>query len=60
MIDFRVERDNVSFWLKVKPRSARERVVLDSADELCLELHAPPTEGQANEACVHFLARALN
>ena len=59
MLDFRIERENVSFWLKVKPRSARERVVLGSADELFLELHAPPTEGQANEACVRFFARAL-
>ena len=59
MPDFKIERENVSFWLKVKPRSARERVVLGSADELCLELHAPPTEGQANEACVRFFARAL-
>ena len=24
-----------------------------------LELHAPPTEGQANDACVRFFARAL-
>ena len=59
MLDFRVERENVSFWLKIKPRSARERLVLDSAGELCLELHAPPAEGQANEACVLFFARAL-
>lgn len=56
---FQVERENVSFWLKVKPRSGRERLSVDSRGELRLELHAPPTEGQANEACVHFLARAL-
>ena len=59
MPDFKTERENVSFWLKVKPRSTHERVLLDSADELCLELHAPPAEGQANEACVRFFARAL-
>jgi len=59
MLDFRVEHENVSFRLKVKPRSARERLALDSSGELCLELHAPPTEGQANEACVRFFARAL-
>ena len=59
MPDFKTERENVSFWLKVKPRSARERLALDSSGELCLDLHAPPTEGQANEACVRFFARAL-
>ena len=59
MADFRVERENVSFWLKVKPRSARERLAVDSSGALCLELHAPPAEGQANEACIRFLGRAL-
>jgi uncharacterized protein (TIGR00251 family) len=57
--EFQIERENVSFWLKVKPRSARERLVVDSSGELRLELYAPPTEGEANEACVQFFARAL-
>jgi uncharacterized protein (TIGR00251 family) len=56
---FQIERENVSFWLKVKPRSARERLVTDSSGDLRLELHAPPSEGVANEACVRFFARAL-
>jgi hypothetical protein len=57
--DFQIERENVSFWLKVKPRSVRERLTMDSSGELRLELPAPPSEGQANEACVRFFARAL-
>jgi uncharacterized protein (TIGR00251 family) len=57
--EFQIERENVSFWLKVKPRATRERLGIDSSGELWLELHAPPTEGQANEACVRFFARAL-
>ncbi len=56
---FQLDRENVSFWLKVKPRSARECLGVDAAGELRLDLHAPPTEGQANEACVQFFARAL-
>jgi hypothetical protein len=59
MPDFKVEQESVSFWLKVKPRSARERLAYDATGELRLELHAPPTEGEANEACVCFFARAL-
>jgi hypothetical protein len=59
MPDFQVERENVSFWLRVKPRAARERLTIDASGELRLELHAPATEGQANEACVLFFARAL-
>ncbi len=57
---FRVDGRSVTFWLKVKPRSSRERLGLDSAGDLRLELHAAPAEGQANEACVRFLARALD
>ena len=59
MLDFRVERENVSFWLKVKPRSTRERLSVDSSGDLRLEIHAPPAEGQATAACVQFFARAL-
>jgi uncharacterized protein len=59
MPPFMVEQAAVSFWLKVKPRSARERLAWDSSGELRLELHAPPTEGEANRACVYFFARAL-
>jgi hypothetical protein len=59
MPDFKVEDENVSFWLRVKPRSARERLTVDASGELRLELHAPALEGQANDACVHFFARAL-
>jgi len=59
MPDFKVERENVSFWLKVKPRSSHERVTLDAAGELKVEIHAPALEGQANEACVDFFARSL-
>ena len=57
--NFKVEGDTASFWLKVKPRSARERLAYDSNGELRLELRAPPSEGEANRACVYFLARAL-
>ena len=57
--DFKVERENVSFWLRVKPRSARERLIREASGDLRLEVHAPPAEGQANQACVQFFARAL-
>ena len=32
---------------------------MDSSGELRLALHAAPTEGRANEACIEFLARLL-
>lgn len=58
--EFKVDGASVTFWLKVKPRSGRERLQVDSAGELRLELHAPPIDGQANEACVSFFAKALH
>jgi uncharacterized protein len=58
-MNLKVEGKAVTFWLRVKPRSSRERLVLDSTGELRLELHAAPTEGQANKACVEFFARLL-
>ena len=59
MPEFTIEREHVSFWLKVKPRAQRERLRRSASGELILELHAPPVEGEANEACIRFFARAL-
>ena len=56
---FRIEGNSVSFWVQVKPRSSRQGLELASPGELYLRIHAAPTEGQANEACVQFLARHL-
>jgi hypothetical protein len=59
MVSFKTEGETVSFWLRVKPRATHERLAVDSSGELRLELHAPPAEGQANEACIKFFARML-
>ena len=57
--NYKAEGEAVSFWLKVKPRSARERLAYNSSGELRLELHACPVEGEANRACIGFFARTL-
>ncbi|TAM84642.1 MAG: DUF167 domain-containing protein [Acidobacteria bacterium] len=59
MADFIIDGNTVKFWLKIKPRSRRRRLLRNSSGELCLELTAPPVEGQANEAAVDFLAESL-
>ena len=59
-MDFQVDGENVTFWLRVKPRSSRERLAVEASGELRLELYAPPAEGEANEACVRFFARGLH
>lgn len=60
MSDFTAEDNTVRFWLRVKPRSRRQRLLRNSFGEFCLELTAPPVEGKANEAAVDFLARSLH
>ncbi|MGA8184124.1 MAG: DUF167 domain-containing protein [Terriglobia bacterium] len=60
MTDFTTEGNTVAFWLRVKPRARRSRLVRNSSGELCLELTAPPVEGKANEAAVDFLAESLH
>ena len=58
MNDIRIDRDSISFWLRVKPRAQRDRLKIGPSGELLLELHAPPLDGEANEACVRFMAQA--
>jgi hypothetical protein len=58
MPEFKVERENVSFWLRVKPRAARERLTVDAAGELRLELHAPQRKVRPMKpAFISLLAR---
>jgi len=59
-VNYKVEGQVISFWLKVKPRSARERLTCDSEGNLRLEVHAPPVEGAATQACIRFFSRALH
>ena len=58
MTDFKVDGNSVSFWLRVKPRAQRDRLKTGPSGDFVLELHAPPVEGEANEACIKFLAEA--
>jgi uncharacterized protein (TIGR00251 family) len=58
--EFSAEGNSVKFWLRVKPRSRRERLGRNAAGELFLEILAPPVEGKANEAAIDFLAESLN
>ncbi len=44
----------------VQPRASRTRVVGEHGGRLKLQLAAPPVEGEANQALVEFLARALS
>ncbi|MBI5510072.1 MAG: YggU family protein [Deltaproteobacteria bacterium] len=44
----------------VSPRASRNRVVAVHDNRIKIQLCAPPTDGQANDALVRFLAAALD
>ena len=49
-----------TFQVKVHPRARKNAVTGVVGDTLKIALTAPPVEGKANEACIHFLAKFLN
>lgn len=51
--------DGVSFKVKVQPRSGKNEVCGLMGDALKIKLTAPPVDGEANEACLRFLAQWL-
>ncbi len=59
MLDLREDKDGVTFRVRVQPRASRNQLagVMDGA--LKVRLAAPPVEGEANEACLGFLAGLL-
>lgn len=50
----------VTFSVRVQPRARRNAILGELGDALKLALTAPPVDGQANQACIEFLAEALN
>ncbi len=59
LLDVREDKDGVTFRVRVQPRASRNQLagVMDGA--LRVRLTAPPVEGEANEACLKFLAGLL-
>ena len=45
--------------LRIQPRASRDEIVGMAGDAIRLRLTAPPVDGAANEALVHFLAARL-
>ena len=59
MLDIREDKDGVTFRVRVQPRASKNQLagVMDGA--LKVRLTAPPVDGEANEACLKYLARLL-
>jgi uncharacterized protein len=59
MIPIRESPNGVTFAVKVHPRAKRDAVTGAMGDALKISLTAPPVDGEANAACVDFLANLL-
>jgi len=59
MIAIREAAGAITFSVRIHPRARRNAVTGESAQALKLSLTAPPVEGQANAACIEFLAELL-
>ena len=46
--------------VRVQPRASRNEVAGRVGDQLKIKLTAPPVEGEANDACLAFLAKLLD
>lgn len=52
--------EGVLFSLKIQPRASKNEICGLQGDALKIRLTAPPVEGEANEACIRFIAQWLS
>ncbi|QPJ66511.1 MAG: YggU family protein [Candidatus Nitrohelix vancouverensis] len=48
------------FSILVQPRSSKNQIVGLQEQRLKVKLTSPPVDGQANQLCIKFLAKAIN
>lgn len=53
-------KKGIQFKIKVQPRASRNEITGWQGEALKIRLTAPPVEGEANEACLKFLAACFN
>lgn len=53
-------REGIRFKIRVQPRASKDEIIGLVDDALKVRLTSPPVDGQANEACLRFFARALD
>jgi uncharacterized protein (TIGR00251 family) len=52
-------RNGVTLAVRVHPRAKKNAITGEVGDALKLSVTAPPIDGEANAACIEFLARVL-
>jgi uncharacterized protein (TIGR00251 family) len=60
MIPVRQHDCDISFHVRVHPRSRKNAITGEVGDALKIALTAPPVDGKANHACIDFFAKLLN
>jgi hypothetical protein len=60
MVEIKESKDGVSFAIHVTPRASRAQIIGIQEGMLKIKVTAQPHEGEANSACVEFLAKELN
>ena len=55
-----VAQPQATLSVRVQPRASRNEVAGLVGDTLKIKLTAPPVEGEANDACLSFLAKLLD
>ncbi|MFZ5649769.1 MAG: DUF167 domain-containing protein [Bacillota bacterium] len=56
MLDIREEKGGVTFRVRVQPRASKNQLAGIMEGAIKVRLTAPPVGGEANEACLKFLA----
>jgi len=54
------DKDGVRIYVKLQPRSSRDRVEGEQNGRLKVRLTAPPVGGAANAALIKFMAKVLD
>ncbi|NIP99548.1 MAG: YggU family protein, partial [Nitrospinaceae bacterium] len=52
-------RNGLQFTAFIQPRASKNEIAGLQEDALKIRLTAPPVEGEANRACIKFLAKTL-
>jgi len=58
-LELRESKEGVRLKVRVQPRASRDAIGGEREGALVVRLTAPPVEGEANEALVRLLGRAL-
>ncbi|ADK84298.1 protein of unknown function DUF167 [Desulfarculus baarsii DSM 2075] len=60
MLQIKDENGGLSFAVRVSPRASRDQLAGEEGGALKVRLCAPPVDGQANEALLRLVAKALS